>query len=196
MNDFDYDVREKKRIAAGARARKCGSKSKRCTLPSDYLTAKQRKGLNGKMSTYNLSAPMNWTQFREMPEDLQKEYLSKLYADWGVSSTELAKMFGCSSETVRHTCKSFAIKVKTRGGRMNNAQMQHWQDWLKSNGVSTGIEEEGSNQNSACLVDSAHIVSGTIRLQGTSSTLLDTISLVLGTLKNRKLTVEINFDSE
>ena len=35
MNDFDYDVKEKKRIAAGARSRKCGSKSKRCTLLPD-----------------------------------------------------------------------------------------------------------------------------------------------------------------
>ncbi len=93
MNDFDYDVKEKKRIAAGARARKCGSKSKRCTLPSDYLTAKQKKGLNGKMKTYNLSAPVSYAEFRDMPKDLQKEYLTKLYLDWCINLTMIAKMF-------------------------------------------------------------------------------------------------------
>ena len=38
MNDFDYDALQKKRIAAGARHMKRGSRSKRCSLPSDNLT--------------------------------------------------------------------------------------------------------------------------------------------------------------
>ena len=46
MNDFDFDVMTKKRIARGAAARKCGSKSRRCTLPSDYLTDAQKKARN------------------------------------------------------------------------------------------------------------------------------------------------------
>ena len=37
MNDFDFENMQKKRIAQGARHRVCGSKSKKCSLPSDLL---------------------------------------------------------------------------------------------------------------------------------------------------------------
>ena len=46
MHDFDYDAMQKKRIARGASHMKRGSKSKKCTLPSDYLTAAQKRRLN------------------------------------------------------------------------------------------------------------------------------------------------------
>ena len=56
MTDEEYlfrqTERETKRTARGAAAKKCGSKSKKCSLPSDYLSAKQRKGLNGKVMEY------------------------------------------------------------------------------------------------------------------------------------------------
>lgn len=133
MNDFDYDVKEKKRIAAGARARKCGSKSKRCTLPSDYLTAKQKKGLNGKMKTYNLSGPMSYAEFRNMPKDLQKEYLSKLYLDWCISLTMIAKMFGCSPETVRQACNNLGIDTAKKYRRASPEHIAFWQDWVGGN---------------------------------------------------------------
>ena len=75
MHDFDYDAMQKKRIARGASHMKCGSKSKKCTLPSDYLTAAQKRRLNGPVSTYKLDEPMNWESFKAMPEDLQKKYI-------------------------------------------------------------------------------------------------------------------------
>ncbi len=138
MNDFDFDVKEKKRITAGARARKCGSKSKRCTLPSDYLTAKQKKGLNGKMKTYNLSAPMTYGEFRGIPKDLQKEYLTKLYLDWCISLVEISKMFGCSPETVRKACNNLGIDTSNRSHRASYAQMDFWKRWLNENRVVSG----------------------------------------------------------
>ena len=75
MNDFDYDVMQKKRIARGASRMKRGSKSKKCTLPSDYLTAAQKRRLNGPVSTYKLDEPMSLESFKAMPEDLQKQYM-------------------------------------------------------------------------------------------------------------------------
>ena len=43
---FQQDVKERKKMKTGAMHRKCGSKSKKCTLPSDYLTPSQKKKLN------------------------------------------------------------------------------------------------------------------------------------------------------
>lgn len=46
MNEFEEEVRQRTRIAAGARHRR-GRRRSGCTLPSDYLTERQRQRLNG-----------------------------------------------------------------------------------------------------------------------------------------------------
>lgn len=93
MNDFDYDALQKKRIAAGARHMKRGSRSKRCSLPSDNLTPAQLKRRNGPVSTYKLDAPMRWEDFKAMPEDLQKKYLTNLVGTYGATNEMLGDMF-------------------------------------------------------------------------------------------------------
>ena len=93
MNDFDYDVLQKKRTAAGARHMKRGSRSKRCSLPSDHLTPAQLKRRNGPVSTYKLDEPMRWDEFKEMPVDLQKRYLTNLVETYGATNEMLGDMF-------------------------------------------------------------------------------------------------------
>ena len=93
MNDFDYDVLQKKRTAAGARHMKRGSRSKRCSLPSDNLTPAQLKRRNGPVSTYKLDAPMRWDDFKAMPVDLQKKYLTNLVEAYGATNEMLGDMF-------------------------------------------------------------------------------------------------------
>ena len=100
MHDFDYDAMQKKRIARGASHMKRGSKSKKCTLPSDYLTAAQKRRLNGPMSTYKLDEPMNWESFKAMPEDLQKKYILNLQETYQANDKMIAKLFGKSDVTV------------------------------------------------------------------------------------------------
>ena len=45
VNDFDYDCMQKKRVARGAFSH-VNHKRGKCRLPSDYLTAAQRKEMN------------------------------------------------------------------------------------------------------------------------------------------------------
>ena len=100
MHDFDYDAMQKKRIARGASHMKRGSKSKKCTLPSDYLTVAQKRRLNGPVSTYKLDEPMNWESFKAMPEDLQKKYILNLQETYQANDKMIAKLFGKSDVTV------------------------------------------------------------------------------------------------
>ena len=93
MNDFDYDALQKKRIAAGARHMRRGSRSTRCFLSSDSLTPAQLKRRNGPVSTYKLDAPMRWDDFKEMPADLQKQYLTYLVETYGATNEMLGDMF-------------------------------------------------------------------------------------------------------
>ena len=79
MNDFDYDVMQKKRIAASARHRVCGSKTRFVSLPSDHMTDAQLKRRNGPVSTYKLGEPMPWKGFKQLPDDLKRAYLEQLH---------------------------------------------------------------------------------------------------------------------
>ena len=110
MNDFDYDVMQKKRIARGASRMKRGSKSKKCTLPSDYLTAAQKRRLNGPVSTYKLDEPMSWESFKAMPEDLQKQYILGLQENYGANDEMIGKMFKKSDTIALRLRNSLNIK--------------------------------------------------------------------------------------
>ena len=100
MHDFDYDAMQKKRIARGAAHMKHGSKSKKCTLPSDYLTDAQKRRLNGPVSTYKLDEPMSWESFKAMPEDLQKKYILNLRETYQATDVMLGKMFKKADVTI------------------------------------------------------------------------------------------------
>lgn len=103
MTDFEYDVMQKKRIARCASSRKRGSKSRKCTLPSDWMTEKQWKERNGAVINYNMNKPMDWATFKAAPADIQEEYLRHLMARFGMTGGLAAKMFGISYSTLyRH----------------------------------------------------------------------------------------------
>ena len=110
MNDFDYDVMQKKRIARGASRMKRGSKSKKCTLPSDYLTAAQKRRLNGPVNTYKLDEPMSLESFKAMPEDLQKQYILGLQENYGANDEMIGKMFKKSDTIALRLRNSLNIK--------------------------------------------------------------------------------------
>ena len=99
MNDFDWDVLQKKKTASGAYHLKRGSRSKKCTLPSDILTASQRRELNGKMETYNLSDALDWGDFKKLPNDLKTEYMQRLVDTYDASQSMACKSLFCISDT-------------------------------------------------------------------------------------------------
>lgn len=100
MNDFDYDALQKKRIAAGDRHRKRGSRNHKCSLPQDHMTPAQLRRMNGPVKTYNLNQPMRWIEFTSMPEDLQKQYLTGLIETYRATNRMLGAMLGVSAPTV------------------------------------------------------------------------------------------------
>ena len=110
MNDFDYDVRQKKDVARSAAHRVCGSKSRKCSLPSDGLSKAQIEAMHGEVQSYNLSRPMDWHTFRGMPEDLQKEYIRNLQEDFRVTDGMLGEMFGKSPATIQQLRQAVGIR--------------------------------------------------------------------------------------
>lgn len=104
MDDAEYlfhkQSKDAKRLARGAYAKKGGSRSKKCTLPSDRLSVKQRKELNGPVMIYNVRRPMKWKEFKELSKDLQIEYLQFLVLDKKARGIDVASMFGISATSL------------------------------------------------------------------------------------------------
>ena len=98
---FLSDVREKKSSGRGAYHRRRGSKTKHVSLPSDHMTEAEWKRRNGKVTTYQLGAPMTWEEFRKMPQDLREQYVRLLHKRYGVSRAVLAEAFGVSDSGLR-----------------------------------------------------------------------------------------------
>ena len=131
MNDFDFDCMQKKRLASQARHRKNGSKSKKCSLPSDRLTHRQWKERCGAVVSYNFGSPMNWEDFKQMPERIQAEYITNLQKKYNATATDLAKMFGVKPLTVtRHVISKNLSITFHRGKSMTASQKNEWLKFL------------------------------------------------------------------
>lgn len=98
---LNQDNRERKAIGRNARYRKAGSKSRKCSLPSDRLTKKQLKELNSEVKTWNLNAPMGYIDFMNMPRELQWEYLIKLLTEKEGRLPDVADMMGANYKTLQ-----------------------------------------------------------------------------------------------
>lgn len=130
MTDFDYDVRQKTIIARGAKHKKGSVFGPRgCRLPSDNLTDAQRKKLNGKEERFVLNRPITWNTFLAYPEDMQKEYITKLRDTLDPSAADLSLMFGVTGEKVRKKLIEIGLPLRRRG-RVGREHKQKWQTWL------------------------------------------------------------------
>lgn len=127
MNDFDYDVKEKKKIARSARAVKRGSRSRKCSLPCDHMTPAEWKRRNGEVSTYQLGGPMSWAEFKKLPKDLQKQYIENLQREYRANFPAIAAMFGVSLTALRRRTEELVIKAPTGGAaRMSADDRERW----------------------------------------------------------------------
>lgn len=140
MNDFEYDCLQKKRIAQQAKYRKCGSKSKKCRMSTDYMTHKQWKERNGKVVSINLNQPISWETFKTLSKSTQEEYLQSLMADYNVNATSLADMFNVRPLTIRRLIQQNGLNVKFQVGHsMNATQRKMWSQFISGG---TAVKQE------------------------------------------------------
>lgn len=122
------DTREKKSAARGARARVSGSKSKYCGLPSDYLTAAQLKRRNGPVLTYNVTKCLSYKEFKRLPDDLQRAYLSTISRVYRVPMLSIAEAMGCSHGTMSSILQR--LELDPVRGRKRPAPGDKWFDFV------------------------------------------------------------------
>ena len=127
MPDEQYvmisDSIEKKKIAHSSHNRKthCG-KGGRVKFPSDYLSKKELKAMNGEIKSYNLNKPMTWKEFRSMPQDLQIMYIKKLRNEFGVPDIVLGKAMGVCKSSFSKAMKDLNLSL----GKSAGATSKQW----------------------------------------------------------------------
>lgn len=141
MNDFDYDCMQKKRIASGAVHRKRGSKSKKCTLPSDYLTKKELKAMNGEVKSYNIHERYDWKKFKELPDDIAIAHINWLIETFGCTAAPLAESLGCSKSSIFKWLKAHDIQLDMSRRFMGS------KEWLRFLGKMPVVEPEVVEEN-------------------------------------------------
>lgn len=114
---FIQDVRDKKNTARSARNKRTHTgKRGGVKLPSDYMTEKEKKKMNGECKSYKLNQPMKWAEFNGMPDDVKIIYIKAIREKYNAPDTHIANMFGVTQCVVSAAFKRLGINVgKTRG---------------------------------------------------------------------------------
>lgn len=143
---FYQDVRERKSIGHGEFHRKKGSKSRKCSLPSDHLTERGWRKMNGDVITYNLQQPMDWESFKQLRPELKREYIMNLDARFGITKSALAVAFDVNVATIDRNVKGIDFgDIFGRGKRMNDVDRLSFYQFFGVPGCGDSIEESNDS---------------------------------------------------
>ena len=120
MTDEEYifrtDTAEKKRTARGSfNQRTHAGKGGRVKMPSDYMTKKERDKMNGEVQSYNLAKPMKWEQFKLLPDDIKREYITAIVRKYDPQQSAIAQMLNVAPNTLYVLCKRLGITFRHSG---------------------------------------------------------------------------------
>lgn len=155
MTEFDYDVKSRKALVPSARRRKNGIKSKKCTLPSEYLTKKERTALNGELTSINTNKVYSYREFLEFPESLQAEYVRSLKERFDVTPNMLAELMNCSASTTNRLMKRLGYNLSNHDSRSTPVQRFEFANFIKNGHhdyVKDAVDEVAKNQISVLEV--------------------------------------------
>ena len=117
MNDFDYEVMQKKRLVNQSRGTIKGKKKRfSVNMPSDYMTKKEIEKMNGDLKVWRdydeaPTFPIPWNVFKRMSVDAQKKYLEHLQTVYGASLKTISEMLGVHYMTLSKKCAEIGYHV-------------------------------------------------------------------------------------
>ena len=142
MSDEKYllmqDTRDKKNTARSARSTRthCG-KSGAVKFPSDYMTAKELKNMNGECKTYRMNSPITWDEFKTWPDEHKITYIKLLRAKYNVPDKYIAEMMGVSRPQL---CKLIGELNIGTGKKENSRRVWDREGFLAwSSGAKDGV---------------------------------------------------------
>lgn len=184
---FISDCREKKQTARSAGA--MNKKHRAVRLPSDYLSRKEIKAMSGKVESYRMNDPMTWDEFKAMPQDLQRDYITLIRERFGVSDSAIARMFGVSQTGFANKIVKLGLgKGKNCG--VSNKDKDGFLKW--ANGVKE-VREEAPAEPVETKPIQAVLNYGNLSYTGAASDILATVAALLG---DRRVKLSVSWEAE
>lgn len=86
-------------------------------LPSDNLTAKEKRALNSEVTNYNMNVPVAWEEFKKWPQDLACEYIRRLEEAYHARTEDIAGMMGIGMWSLQQYRKKLNCPAHVGGKR-------------------------------------------------------------------------------
>lgn len=193
MHDFDYDVLEKKRIAYSAKNRVNGSRSSYVSLPSDNLTAAEKKKMNGVCEVYKLNRPIPWREFKKLPRDIQIKYFDFLSNEFDVTTGCVAEMFGVKSASLSNWLTEHGMKgIFTRS--WNRDKQDRFRTWWQGEPEKPTVEEKPVKKSEPKKPEMAYfpetLQTGQFSMKGTGTEISQTL---FGIFRDKRIEVFLKF---
>lgn len=97
--------------------------------------------MNGEVQSYNLNSPMKWAQFKQMPDDIKREYLSSIISKYNPQQAALAEMFGISRNTVCNMFRELGIPFRGNVSAVRTGRNDAFWAWVNSATVAEPEQE-------------------------------------------------------
>ncbi len=84
--------------------------------------------MNGDVKSYRMNSPMNWKEFKTMPDDIQAAYITALRGKFNPPDSHVAKMMGVSAWTLSQKLAGLGLRL---GARKQNVEWdkEGWKAW-------------------------------------------------------------------
>lgn len=104
---FNETNRERAITRRSASHKRNGSKSKKCTLEVDKMSNKQIEKQHGPVNAWNLNDLYSYSEFHQMPFDIQIEYVQHLMDKYSIGLSAISsKLFNHSSNSLHRYFKN------------------------------------------------------------------------------------------
>lgn len=119
MDDGKYlfisDVKERKTIARNSRYKKNGCKSKKCTLPSDYMTRKEIAAMNSDVITCKFDEFYSWEDFKKFKDSTKIDYIEHICSKYSCSISAVSILvFGLGKTGLSNYISSNKLGIKVK----------------------------------------------------------------------------------
>lgn len=194
MNDFDFDVLQKKRIARNAKYQKKGSRSKGCKLPGDYLTKAEKAKLSKTLVSFSLHDPITPAQFKLCSTPLKREWLEWVCGEFNAGATAISQdLWGMHRTYLTNYLKNYEPTLNDifahHRRRQSKAERERWLAWCAGG---AGTEEPAVEQvppepepenapnpePAPAPMPAAKVVSGAFTVSGTADEALELLRMM------------------
>lgn len=128
---FREECADRKRTARGAFNKKThNGKGGRVKFPSDYLSEKEKRKMNGEIKTFKMNQPISWEEFKTYPDDIKRQYIRSLRVRFQVPDKLIAEMMGVPKSTFGLWMQNLNITVgKGHKPNFTDAMKTAWDNW-------------------------------------------------------------------